>query len=132
MTLKCTHILVSVGSSLLQKKINQQHINHWFLPLLGFCHSRKKIYFHTYWEKNKCSPSPWLFAQVFKRCSGVHCQTVLYNEWNQSTELVIINKITFKKEFQASSSDKISIPEVTKLRSFFLTRCPLLFTCWLG
>ena len=29
MTLNCPHILVLVGSSLLQKRINQQHQDHW-------------------------------------------------------------------------------------------------------
>ena len=42
MTLNCTPALVAGGSSLLQKIINQQNLNHSFRPLLEFCHFQKK------------------------------------------------------------------------------------------
>ena len=60
MTLNCTHVLVDGGSSLLQKKINQQNLNNCWGPLLEFCHLR--IFFYRlifFMEKS-------FWAQVLK------------------------------------------------------------------
>ena len=43
MTQNFTHILISVGCSLLHKRINQQHLYHRFFALLRFSYFRKKF-----------------------------------------------------------------------------------------
>ena len=53
MTLNWTHALVAGGSSLLQKILNQQNLNHSFWPLLEFCHFRGKKSYHYYFLKGK-------------------------------------------------------------------------------
>ena len=78
-TLNCTCTLVSVGFSEQQNRINQHHFNHWFLPLLGFCHTWKNLL------------SPYFFRGKSTFSLSLHCQTVLYIEWIWPTDLVIIH-----------------------------------------
>ena len=68
MTLNCTHTLVSVGSSLLQKRINQQHLNHRFFATFRVLSlSEKKLYHHDFFlGKTKFSSSRRLYALVLK------------------------------------------------------------------
>ena len=133
MTLNCTHALFAGGSSLLQKIINQQNLNHSFWPLLAFRLFRKKFlppYFFLIQRFN--------FLQVldseprfWKSCSWVCCQTMTYNEWNWSKHLKFIQHFMFWEILQVSGSNETPFPEVTKLR-FLFTRCSLFFTRWLS
>ena len=70
MTLNCTHghTLVSGGSSLLKKIINQQNHNHWFLATFRVLSlPEKKFYRHIFFKrKPKFSASPRFPSQVFK------------------------------------------------------------------
>ena len=120
-----------IGSSLLQKIIKQQNLNHSFWPLLEFRHFWKKFY-HLFFMENQIFCKFYILGPGFEKGGqGVCCQTVTYNEWNWSKHLILIQKIYVLVNFQDSGSDKTPFPEVTKLR-FLFTKCPLLFTRWLS
>ena len=82
-------------------------------------------------EKSNFLPVPDSEPRFWKRCSGVCCQTVTYNEWYWSKHLIFIQNFTFWEIFQVSWSAETPFLEVTRLR-FLFTRCPLLFNCWLS
>ena len=94
------------------KKINQQNLNHSFWPILEFRQFREKKFYHHIFLDGKSN-----FRQVldsdprfWKRCSGVCCQTVTYNEWNWPKHLIF--KLNWGNSISGSDKTEIFIYKV--------------------
>ena len=99
-----------IGFSKLQKKIKQQPKNHCFLVTFRVLSLPEKTFTNIFlfWVKTKFSPSPRLCSDI-KKCSRVHCQTVIYSEGIGPTDLVIIHQ--FLEIFHVPGSMKLQFQE---------------------
>ena len=118
MTLNCTHTLAAGGSSLLQKIINQQNLNHrFFSKFLGFVTSGKKFYHHIFFVKPTFFASFRFLAQVLKKVfrgllSNRHIQWMkLTKRTHIHTKFNVLENWSGVRKWQNSSSgnDKTKI-----------------------
>ena len=98
-----------------------QHLNHIFLPLVGFRHSRKKFLPPHFFQGKPNFSKSYTVCLGFKTGVQGFIFLLLY-----TTDLEITKKKLSICHF--SGSDQTPIPGVTKLR-FVLTRFPLLVGC---